>query len=289
MSNQLRSPTGSDSNDRRCGSQPNLSSPKLYQGSSEHPKITFRNKRKMQHEEQDFRQELCELQHKMDIMMNILTDFTSSQKDINSTISQKLETLIEAQSAMKSQLSGLENSTKDFEKKILALETEVKEIKTTTSIAPNCYEDIIHEIKERKERENNIILVGIQEVISENPQVRQNSDRNEVSKVVRLITKDGSEPTKVIRLGKYEANKHRPIKAFFHNPDVVKAILRNKRNTPLDNIKIYSDDTPYQQAHKKRLKEEIQKRVKNGESNLGLKYVKGIPKIVQLQAKNSKE
>lgn len=65
-------------------------------------------------------------------------------------------------------------------------------------------------------------------------------------------------------------------------------ILRSKDNQINPAIKVFSDQTPHQIAKFKNLKDELALRMSNGESNLKIKYIKGMPKIVETQPKNSK-
>lgn len=58
-----------------------------------------------------------------------------------------------------------------------------------------------------------------------------------------------------------------------------------KKTVKLDNIKIYSDQTVCQRKHLERLKEELKTRIAKGESDLLIRYVKDIPRIVKSDEK----
>lgn len=69
----------------------------------------------------------------------------------------------------------------------------------------------------------------------------------------------------------------------------MKTILRHRNNIKSDVIKIFSDQTPQQQAYMKTLKDELRRRIDDGDKDLTIKYVKGVPKITKLLPKNSKQ
>lgn len=162
---------------------------------------------------------------------------------------------------MKAQLLDLTNSTKESENKIMFLEYDIQQLKfRQSSRSKNLYDDIIAELNERKLRERYITLTGLIERNIEKSEERHEFDRKEVPKIMKLINEDSTQPIKTIRLGKYEHNKHRPIKVIFEQADLVKNILLNKKNESLGNIKICSDQTPEQQINFCKLKEKLQHR-----------------------------
>ncbi|VVC95149.1 unnamed protein product, partial [Leptidea sinapis] len=56
------------------------------------------------------------------------------------------------------------------------------------------------------------------------------------------------ETIKIIKIGKYKVNENRPIKACFESEYTTKIILRNINKMKNDAIRIFSDQTPFQQA-----------------------------------------
>lgn len=304
----LRSPTGSGIVQRQSGSLTNLSSHGLYQdelGKTDEPFITTR-KRKQPELDTDIKQELETMHKKMDKMMNFLTEFTNTQnenmkklsedviliKDQMSHIQTITENLIREQKSIKTKLSGLTNLSQNQDKKIEFLESTVQQLKESSSLVTKkqqiCdHEDIMSEIKERRVRENNIILKGIPEPHLKDRRERQDSDKHGVIDIINMISKDLPEPIWIRRLGKYDTNKCRPIKIVFSNSGPVKSILRLKRNVELNDIKIFSDLTTTQQTYYKNIKSQLNFRINNGEENLTIKYKNGVPKIVQENSKKS--
>lgn len=131
-----------------------------------------------------------------------------------------------------------------------------------------------------------MIIRGINEIKSTSIEVRRNHDVNEVNEVIKMADPHCKPPVKTIRLGKYDPTTSRPIKAIFSTSETAKSILRNKHHIKPDTIKIYSDETTYQQKFRQNLRDELKRRTELGEKDLTIKYVNGIPKIIKMQPKN---
>lgn len=314
-----RSPPGSGFNVTRCGSDPNLAiknKPSEATGTSQ---ITIRNKRKLANENEELKAELSDMAKEFTEMRKQMTamqtqmseimaslssnnamqinNFTKISEDISVIKSQvteiKLTTvnLTEEQNKLKLDVSSIKNFNTTTQEKIKSLESKLQQINSTTTCQETTpsmkAEEIITELNERCERSKNLLVSGISEPTSKDPKERQEHDRTMVWNILKSIDPDCVEPKKVFRLGKYNPNKKRPIKACFESQNITKYILRHKSNVKNSEVKIFGDQTPQQQAYMKTLTEELDHRTKNGEINLRIKYIKGIPKIISAPSKNS--
>lgn len=291
---QTRSPTGSGIDTKLGGSQPNLS--EIHTESS--PRITFRNKRKQTDDNDLIKTELSELRKQMSEMLSVLTASKNDQaqninklcqdvtaiKDEVGNISSTIENIITENANLKSKLTNLTTVTENTGKKVMLLEADIKNLKSMSALPhvqmPATYEEIVSEIQERKIRAKNIVVAGIPEPKNKSAKERQEYDKAEILKITNLVYDDCPEPEKIMRLGKYKAEFTRTIKVSFSSEEIAKAILRNRNKLGVEKIKLYSDQTPNQQKYIQTLKKELQKRTANGEVNLSIKYIKGIPKII---------
>lgn len=217
----------------------------------------------------------------------------SSIKDQLTEIKNTTQHLIAENANFKVQISSLTNSIDATNEKVKSLENDFQQIKSSTPTAPLAQKaiqtmcnDLIAELQEREERKKNIIIVGIPEPHCEDMSEKRKADREKVHEITSSIYAECPKSDKIIRLGKYDPNKMRPLKVCFASPDVTLSILKNKVNNKDETVKIYSDKTPYEQECMKNLRYELQEREKNGEKNLIIKYIKGIPKIIKSQPKN---
>lgn len=311
-----RSPTGSDLASARSGSYPNLPS-KINTSQPELPLVTARNKRKFTAENEELkaefsdvklefkelRKQMTALHQQMSEMMTYLTSNNTMQIDNFSKISEDIsviknqvsdiksttEFLNEEQSKLKSEIMNMKSSNNTTQKKIELLEARLQNIDSKTlnmEANPKAQEEIIVELNERNVRSRNILVSGIAESTSTDPKERQIYDKNASWRILKTIYTDCPQPEKVYRIGKYNPGKNRLIKVCFKLPETALYILRNKSSVKNDVNKIYPDQTSQQQSYMKHLKEELESRTKNGETNLIIKYVRGVPKIISAQPKN---
>lgn len=182
---------------------------------------------------------------------------------------------------------------------IVALQSEVKLLQSKnsdTNTAPNTndlIEDITCEIVDRERRKSNLILFGIPEQDSQITEAaRSDKDRDLVSSILQHLS-DGShgsfplpENMKPIRLGKFSADKHRPIRVNLKSENsvykIIKQAPRLKLSPVYKNVSIAFDRTPRQIAYYKKLKSELDARIEAGEDNLKIKSFNGQPKIISL-------
>lgn len=197
--------------------------------------------------------------------------------------------LAKEQKQIKAQMSVLEKKISLGEEKIKVIESDLANVKNFEPIASESQilaeEKVIHEVQERNNRQKNIIVAGINEQTSTNAKDRQSLDMDMVTNIISKLVKDAPPPIKVYRIGKYNPEKHRRIKVCFDSQNVPSQIIRNKTDLP-KGIKIYSDLTPNQQKLMYSLQNELTRRQKSGETEITIKYIKGLPQIVKTNSKN---
>lgn len=300
----LRSPNGGGVSQTYGESQPNPSVTPDF----DTPKITFRNKRRSSNSNDCVIEKILDVKKQMAEMMsftasssvaqteniNRLYQDVSAMKGQVDKICNNIESIIIEQEKLKVDVSNVMTSTSILGNKIELLEKEVEGLKfkslhTQESASMNRvnYNKMIAECQERSQRAKNIIVCGVIEATSENAIERLEYDRKEIIKLTKMASSNCPEPENIHRLGKYQHDKIRPIKAIFKSEDTVKVILRNRNNMAAANVKIYSDQTPHQRETLKILKQELENRISNGETNISIKYVKGEPAIVESLPKNS--
>lgn len=182
----------------------------------------------------------------------------------------------------------------DLKAIVLALQKEIESLKSIKVDPPNnnCnldYEEIIQEINERNVRKRNVVVFGLPENSNLSSADRKVRDLNAVTNVLRYLspTYDTSNINQ-FRLGKFDATKTsaRPIKIILNDEQLVHELIRNAKqlqnHDTLSGVRISLDRTPRQLEYYRSLKNEMNMRTANGESNLQIKHVRGIPKIISL-------
>lgn len=306
-----RSPTGSDTISSRSGSYPDLPSKIIAQDTSEMSQITYRNKRKLNETEEikaeltDMKKQMTSMQNQMSEIMTYLSTMNNTQtenfKKLNQdvlTIKQQIndikittDNLTEEQSKLKQDISSLKESKNITEKKLYQIESKLQHEDAGSSSAVNVREEIVTELNERGQRSKNIIISGVLEPNANSQSERRAEDKTAVLKIINNIVghTDTPEPERIYRLGKYKSDKCRHLKVCFSSPDIVKSILKNRKNQKEEKIKVFSDQTPQQQEYMAMLKQRLENRIASGEDNLCIKYIRGVPKITKQTPKNSSQ
>lgn len=191
--------------------------------------------------------------------------------------------------------SSLGNDIDELKALIISLKKEIEVLRVNVvKVSENSnsgfdFEEAIQEFNERSKRKSNLVLFGIPE--PDNTVVnheRQNHDKNEVQRVIQFISPDlNISNTSLTRLGKYDPTKAypRPIKISLDSEQLVHKVIKNAnklRNSQYNNIKLSFDRTPRQIEYYRSVKSQLTERQSQGESNLKIKYIKGIPSIVSL-------
>lgn len=233
--------------------------------------------------------QMAEMKATSEKSTNLISENITEIKDQISTIKTSSLNITMEQNKIKKQVALLETKMSVSENKIKTLESNINQCSSVPSgrIVSEAHlsEELIREVQERNERERNIIIVGLPEQTTANATERASNDEADVMQITRSIVLDTPQPLKVIRIGKYNDNKIRRVKVCYESKYSAKQLLRNRSKLP-EHIKIYSDQTPAQQKYLQNLKKELASRASDGEANLTIKYINGIPNIVKENPKN---
>lgn len=151
-------------------------------------------------------------------------------------------------------------------------------------------EEVIAEVSERQARSSNVVVFGIPEQDSgAGAGDRAAADDVEVTLILKSINPAIEiPPSKVRRLGRFDPSslRPRPVRVSLSGSEDVLHIVRNarklKQSTCYTNISISTDKTPKQQDAYRQLKRQLDSRIANGEKNIKIRYIRGIPRITNL-------
>lgn len=160
---------------------------------------------------------------------------------------------------------------------------ELRTIEQQRQLPPELFETIVREARDRIKRENNLIIYGI----PEDPNVNDVDEATAVLKIAKSTENIILNPMNVSRLGAINPSqtRPRPMRVVLNNSFEVIAVLRNKNALKTEqkykNVLLKNDETPYQRELLLKCKNNLKERTDNGELNLTIKYIKGIPSIIQ--------
>lgn len=170
----------------------------------------------------------------------------------------------------------------ELQEEVKILKQELQALKVTPRHASENIEQILSESHERFVRANNIMVYGASESPANDIQEKIMHDKNIAYQIFEKVGYQSKVANilKVTRVGKKGGDIPRPLKVICNNSETVKAILLSKRKLDHNFCKIGYDSTKMQQAAYKAARIELIRRRDGGEDNLVIKFIKGIPTII---------
>lgn len=187
--------------------------------------------------------------------------------------------------------SNLGDDLNGLKAAIVALQDKLESFTSPSPDSLNqlyCTEEIIQEVAERTKRQNNIVVYNVPEINNSTKGNQLVADQTMVTNMLSVLGVQEA-PVSVLRLGKFDSTnteRKRPIKVILSSNLNIPTIFRSsKKLKTIDGYKhlsISSDKTPFQTKLYKKTKDELYQRQQKGESNIALRYIRGIPKIVPI-------
>lgn len=219
-----------------------------------------------------------EIKSKVDGLLEVPSKLDKMQSDL-STISTKL-------SSLESRMSTAEDRLNHFEARVEAVEQKGP----ATSSTP---EETIAEINDRGRRASNLMVYKLQESSSASADARMENDIAELKKLWKLFVPDQNPEIKCHRVGRLQKGGIRPLKIIFPSAEYPKMFLSkfnkddlSEKSPDFANITVSRDRTDRERQYLNKLRSELERRTKDGETNLTIKYMNGIPSIVKSIQKN---
>lgn len=140
-------------------------------------------------------------------------------------------------------------------------------------------DSIIQELNERKRRESNVIALGLPESNKAAGPDRLEDDKKSLLAVLSVELSAKVPEFKIRRLGQQQSGRTRPMLIETRSAVDAREIFKlNQRNDSTVTFK--PDLTPRQQQHLNNLRTELDILIKNGDTGKSIKYIRGIPQIV---------
>lgn len=174
---------------------------------------------------------------------------------------------------------------RDLGQRLAKLESE-QSVKPAEPEPPSVQvEPAIAEIYERESRMSNILIFGVPEPHKEPREIRQGREKEAVIHHLKLCNGDAKLANiRFHRIGRYSEAGTRPIKVMFPSREEAQQILRYRNNMPRETgVYIKHDLTKLQREALKKLIATLEDRKSKGESNIGIRYLSGVPRIVKIR------
>uniref|UniRef100_A0A1Y1K7U3 L1 transposable element RRM domain-containing protein n=1 Tax=Photinus pyralis TaxID=7054 RepID=A0A1Y1K7U3_PHOPY len=216
-------------------------------------------------------QAITERLSKLDDINTIVTQLSvlnENVSDMNTTIlrqGEKIDMCVK-------NITDLKQENETLHVRISELESKLK---STTSEA-------VQEMQSRIIRQNNVILLGVDE---------STSAENQVAEILNDITPGYINFESTQRLGHATSKKPRPLKVIFNNPSDALRLLKAKSKIPrtkYPNLQLKNDKTPLQIKECSEAYNEMLRRKKAGE-NVALRFLNNTPTVVVVRNKRGRE
>jgi hypothetical protein len=194
-------------------------------------------------------------------------------------------------STMKMNLQALEPRVASNECCISSIKEELTDLKKLQEEfkAPS-EENILEELNERRQRRRNVIVHGLPEEKTANiKEALRKDEENAISLMSRIGVNMVVGDFRCTRIGKPNRDKARPLRLIFQSEADAVKLLKAFAAFPkedLGHISLTNDRTIKERAYLTELRNTIEKRRAQGETNLSIKYFNGTPKIISTNKKN---
>lgn len=224
--------------------------------------------------------------------LTLLTDKISeltNKVDALSSLPTKVDNLITEVDNLNKNLSVLEGRVSGCESKIKTLE---ERFDGEGGPVPSCDpEVIIAEFHDRSRRSRNVMIFNLEESQHGNIETRKQSDRTKVEKLVTsYLPNIDFNAVKILRMGRIQLNKKRPVKLIFRSDSDARAFLSGFSSDSVaqidhsfSTIRVSRDRTPREVEYLNTLRTELSRRLAGGEKDLTIKFVNNVPQIVKNQ------
>lgn len=198
-----------------------------------------------------------------------INDGISSLKSDIQTLSAKLD-------AMEPRLLKVEAKTHELEQKINKFNSGISN-----------ENDLIAEVNDRCNRARNVILHKIPECPSSSTDLKKKHDVDKLAKLFNAMGLDLSYVS-FYRIGKPSGPNPRPIKLILSSKEEAVTFFKKfsqdnivKADSSMADVSASRDRTPKERQLLQTLNDELKDRSSAGETNLTIKFVNGVPRIVE--------
>lgn len=237
-------------------------------------------------------------QHPLNLMLGRFDSVTAqmtlvlSKLDKLSNIPSDINTIKNELVSVNEKLSSFEPRITEIEKRVETLEADVKRGQLHADGTAGV-ESVLEEINDRSRRLKNLILHDLPESGNNSMPKRVEHDNRLVSNLLIGFGINNAN-IKSFRIGKsLTGNKPRPLKVVLDSVNDVNEFAKKFDSSKLEGldpllskVNFSRDKTLLERKHLANLRAELKRRSDAGETDLTIKYMQGVPKLVEKKSKN---
>lgn len=200
--------------------------------------------------------------------------------------SQNLGSVAELKEILLNFKTDIQRQIDDLNNKLVELNDKISTVESFNTV--EFVDSTANEALERINRSRNVLIRGVPEVEGDIPSCKDH-DLAKIKEILHTVSSQ-SIPVSFHRIGRANQRFSRMIKVIMASESEAKFILKNKskvlENRATKNVSIIDDKTPVQQERLKELRKELESRKNNGEEDITIKYIQGVPKITKFRKQN---
>ena len=203
--------------------------------------------------------------------MHTLENLTSNPNEVKSSLPESIAFLATTIKELKDDIQKLLSENILLRKEVEDLKNNKQQQHNPNSISE---ESIIEEAVDRINRSSNVVISGLPDTADDNDNTPTVSLLNSI-----VPNLDTNHICSIYKIGKFTPNRSRLVKVKFINSEVARTVLRSRIRK--NNIYINADLTKTQQNIAYKTRKEYRERLEQGEKDIILKYVNGLPRIAR--------
>ena len=217
----------------------------------------------------------CSAVTKNDLKLVLSSCMRELREDIVADIRSEIKAVHSKIDKLNGRVDDHDSELRKISNKVTALESSID----PGNLSATGKEEFFVEIEERRKRASNIIVYDL-------PKDPDGACDLDVINVIFKKVPDFPVAISAHRFGVARDDKPEPLKVSFASSDDALQVLKNKdKLIAHTEILVKNDLTPTQLSFLKFVQQELSTRIKNGEKNITIKFVKGIPRIVLTKQK----
>lgn len=231
-----------------------------------------------------------------DIMTTLLAlqnEFSDSFKKQSLTQDSQFKELKNDIVKLSSLLAELKAENNILKSEVNSLKDKISKLESLDS--PASFSSVIarvfQETYERERCSTNLLVYGILESSADSTSQRITDDKSTFENIITPLVSILPAHYKLVRLGKAQPNKTRPLKIIFDSKEIASKLLvnyyeakKNGTNFP-PNFRISKDKTLLQRTVLRNCHSELDRRSQAGEVGLQIVHINGLPKVVTNQSR----
>lgn len=194
-------------------------------------------------------------------------------EDLRQNVSSLTEAVQDLQN-LKPHVEKLNATVNSMNSRVAHLDKTVNTYQSSQLVETTDHNEMWQELQERQIKSKNIMLFNVPE---------NGDDKSDIAAIFGVLCNNPPATVQFSRVGKKNSKGARALKITLNSHEDTLVLMRCRRKLKGKNIYLNLDLTRKQQEIDKRVWTEFRDRTSKGENDIQVKYIRGVPKIVDVR------